>query len=215
MAINITSYFSDFVDDIKKGNCNGLKFGRVEDFLYNEYALQFEFGCYLRNKVKNCIVQFEKNIALYNLNKKDFCKKEIDLVVEEKDAQGNIWRCVIEFKCPRKGCGETTENMYGMLKDIQFTEELKATKTKQFDVAYCIAVTDDGAFYDSTRSTSGKNSELYNIFRQGNEIHGTVTRTIKKKNGTQQQKVYKVKGKYSVQWQLIKNDFKYYLLDIK
>jgi hypothetical protein len=90
-------------------------------------------------------VQFEKNISLYNFNKSDFCKKEIDLVVEEQDAQGKVvWKCAIEFKCPRKGCGETTENMYGMLKDIRFTEQLKA---QGFNAAYCIAVTDDGAFY--------------------------------------------------------------------
>ena len=213
MAIDITSCFSDFIGGIQGGNCNGLKFGRVEDFLYNEYALQFEFGYYLRNKLKNCSVQFEKNISLYNFNKSIFCKKEIDLVVAEQDSQGKVvWKCAIEFKCPRKGCGETTENMYGMLKDIRFTEQLKA---QGFNAAYCIAVTDDGAFYDSTHSTSGKNSVLYDIFRQGNEIHGTVTRTIKKKDGTLQQKDYEVMGKYSVQWQLIKNDFKYYLLDIQ
>lgn len=41
--------------------------------------------------------------------------------------------------------------MYGMLKDIRFTEQLKA---QGFNAAYCIAVTDDGAFYDNARSNS-------------------------------------------------------------
>lgn len=84
--------------------------------VYNEFSLQHELGIYLRNKLPDYKVQFERNAKYFDIH--DTIKHEIDIVVfndREKYA--------IELKYPLNG--QYPEQMYSFIKDIKFMEELK------------------------------------------------------------------------------------------
>ena len=49
--------------------------GEVE--IYNEFSLQHELGLFLRSKLNDCKVQFERNVSHFNLLKSDLYKREL------------------------------------------------------------------------------------------------------------------------------------------
>lgn len=47
--------------------------GAIE--IYNEFSLQHELGLFLRNQLKGCKVQFERNVLHFQLSKSELEKK--------------------------------------------------------------------------------------------------------------------------------------------
>ena len=66
--------------------------------IYNEFALQHKLGIYLRYKLPNYKVQFERNIGYFYKSSKTV-KKEIDIVIFSKDLKEKY---AIELKRPKK-----------------------------------------------------------------------------------------------------------------
>jgi len=130
--------------------------GNIE--IYNKFSLQHELGIYLRNKIndKNKKVQFERNIAFFDLETEDYEKKEIDIVIYQDDGRTNP-DVAIELKFPRNGA--IPEQMFHICKDVMFTEQLMLNK---FNKAYVLSIIEDHLFYEG-RAKDG----IYKYFRTG------------------------------------------------
>jgi len=162
-----------FLEDVK---CRKIE-------LYNEFSFQHELGIYLRQSLHNEYkVEFERNIEYFGLEKKRFTKKEIDIVIYNK----NQYLCAIELKFPRNG--QYPEQMYSFCKDIKFLEELKNEK---FEHALFIALVEDDKFYSSNYQIEG----IYKYFRAEKELKGTIY----KPTGNNRSCI-KLKGRYGIVW---------------
>ena len=175
---------SDFVKLIKNGN--------VE--LYNEFSFQHELGIFLRNRLKDKKVQFERNVSYFDFNKAQFEKKEIDICIFSERSMD----CVIELKYPRNG--QVPETMYGFCKDIMFLEQLVGAGFKS---AYFIAIVDDPLFY------SGNLKGIYGLFRGGEKITGLIRKPTGAKN-TQ----VNIDGSYTATWRNLNNKSKVCIIEI-
>lgn len=179
-------------DFIKFANDNAVE-------IYNEFSLQYELGIYLRNKLPNYKVQFERNISYFYGNS-DTIKKEIDIVVFNKDEKEKY---AIELKYPRNRA--YTRRMYQFIQDIKFMEELKELG---FDKTYCFSLVQQKPFY------KGKtNNGIYNYFRGdciiNGEIKNPINETIKKNPD-----FIFINGNYNIKWINFDEKRKYYLLEI-
>src|SRR5437879_3556551 len=76
-----------------------IKEGRAE--IYNEFSLQHELGVFLRDRLPNYKVQFERNVSYFFPSKTSFTKREIDLTVFSTDR--SELKYAIELKYPRNG----------------------------------------------------------------------------------------------------------------
>lgn len=94
-----------------------VHFNNIE--IYNEFSLQHELGIFLRNKLPNYRIQFERNVSYFTPDIKTI-KKEIDITIFNQDKSEKY---AIELKCPLNG--QYPEQMYSFVKDIKFMEELK------------------------------------------------------------------------------------------
>ena len=148
--------------DIIASFADEVRSGRVE--IYNEFSLQHEFGVFLRALLSDRKVQFERNISFFGLNKYDFEKREIDIVVFD-DNNSLQSKTAIELKFPRNG--QYPETMFSICKDIAFAEQLKRSC---FSNAYAIIFADDHNFYD------GKPEGIYGYFRDGKTLTGTISK---------------------------------------
>ncbi|MDE2466038.1 MAG: hypothetical protein KGO02_20325 [Alphaproteobacteria bacterium] len=157
-----------------------LAAGGVE--VYNEFSLQHELGIFLRNHLSGCRVQFERNVAYFNLSKLSLEKREIDIVVTPADSAALL--SAIELKYPRNG--QVPEQMFSFCKDIAFLEQLVSGGFKS---AYFLALADDPLFY------SGNEHGIYRFFRSGAPITGTIT----KPTGSRDKTVHIV-GSYVARW---------------
>ena len=176
-------------------------------YVDNEYGLQFELGYYLRRGGYD--VFFERNILQLDISSKEAPKKEIDIYAEKAGK-----KYAIELKYPlRKNSGGTAE-IYHFVEDIQFAECLNASGIE----SYCITLTDSDEY--TTRKTRANANSLWNGFRgicKGNSIQantmlqGSITQTVKKKDGNNYIKQYDLKGAYSVVWKEC-GDRWYYIL---
>jgi len=164
--------------------------------IYNEFSLQHELGAFLRNQLPELKVQFERNVSYFNLDKRNYEKKEIDLVIFSNP---NNVKVVIELKYPRNG--QVPESMFSFCKDIKFLEQLLSSGFKS---AYFIAVADDKLFY------SGAPNGIYGLFRSEQEITGK----IKKPTGAKNKEV-NLFGSYKAVWQQIIGTTKYCLIKVK
>ena len=71
--------------------------------IYNEFSLQHELGIFLRKRLSNIYkVEFERNISFFlgKENSKKLIKKEIDIVIYDKEKNKKI---AIELKRPLNG----------------------------------------------------------------------------------------------------------------
>jgi hypothetical protein len=168
--------------------------GGVE--IYNEFSLQHELGVYLRNNLKNCKVQFERNVSHFNLAKSDFEKKEIDIAITSISSGDRL--SAIELKYPRNG--QVPESMFSFCKDIAFLEQLV---TSGFHSAYFLAVADDRSFY------SGKDEGIYGLFRSSRPSTGKIMKPTGAKN-----KEKNLKGSYNAKWLPISGDMRFCLVRI-
>ena len=87
--------------------------------IYNEFSLQHELGIFLREKLPDYRIQFERNVSYFTPDNKTI-KKEIDIIIFNEDKSEKY---AIELKCPLNG--QYPEQMYSFVKDIKFMEELK------------------------------------------------------------------------------------------
>ncbi len=164
--------------------------------LYNEFSLQHELGIFLRNELKEYVVQFERNISFFRINKK-LIKKEIDIVIYKKDMSEKY---AIELKYPRNG--QYPEQMYSFVKDITFMEQLK---TEGFDATFSMVLVDDKLFYEGKIS-----SEIYDCFRGGKVISGIYYKPTGK-----QKEIVEVQGSYLVEWKNFDKDKRYYIIETR
>ena len=82
--------------------------------IYNEFSLQHELGIYLRKRIPEYKVQFERNVSFFS-NDNNTIKKEIDISIFSRDMREKY---AIELKCPVNG--QYPEQMYSFVKDIKF-----------------------------------------------------------------------------------------------
>lgn len=164
--------------------------------LYNEFSLQHELGIFLRNELKEYVVQFERNISFFRINKK-LIKKEIDIVIYKKDMSEKY---AIELKYPRNG--QYPEQMYSFVKDIIFMEQLK---TEGFDATFSMVLVDDKLFYEGKIS-----SEIYDCFRGEKVISGIYHKPTGK-----QKEIVEVQGSYLVEWKNFDRNKKYYIIETR
>ena len=160
--------------------------GEIE--VYNEFSLQHELGIFLRDRLTDYKVQFERNTRYFDIS--DTIKHEIDIVVFN-DSE----RYAIELKYPLNG--QYPEQMFAFIKDIKFMEELKQAG---FSDTYCLTLVQDKKFF------SGKKQDgIYSYFRGKKSIHGIITKPTGHKN-----ELIKIKGTYSIEW-IIDRDKAYFL----
>ena len=159
--------------------------------IYNEFSLQHELGIYLRCKLPAKKIQFERNVSFFKLDKTDFIKKEIDIVVySDKNAPD----AAIELKYPQH---EVPDQMLSFCQDVQFAEELKAVKFKE---TYAIIFTEDHLFY------SGKSHGIYAYFRGGKPLSGAIAKQTEPNEGKIEARIA---GSYSITWHPVKHEMKY------
>jgi hypothetical protein len=167
--------------------------GTIE--IYNEFSLQHELGLYLRSQLKDCKVQFERNISHFKLAKANFEKREIDIAVTSISGER---LSAVELKYPRNG--QVPESMYGFCKDIAFLEQLVSAG---FQSAYFLAVVDHKLFY------SGESKGIYGLFRGGMPITGTIC----KPTGAKDTKVT-ISGSYTASWLPVSGNTKFCLVQV-
>jgi Zn-dependent peptidase ImmA (M78 family) len=100
----LSSLIDEFVCLIKNGTID----------IYNEYSLQHELGIFLRHKLTNYKVQFERNVSFFFDRHSNFTKREIDIAIFPKESLHP--RHAIELKFPRNG--QYPEQMFSFCKDI-------------------------------------------------------------------------------------------------
>ena len=140
---------------------------------YNECTLMCRFAAYLREQLPGYIIECGRNIGYFGLNKNDFYKRDIDIVVYKRDSEGKITeKYAIEIKCPTASGKETTQKMADMLLDIAFIRQL--TDIGGFDGANCITMTNVNKFNmfntASGRKISSQYKVLYDNFREGKSM---------------------------------------------
>jgi hypothetical protein len=169
--------------------------GDVE--VYNEFSLQHELGVFLRHHLPAHKIQFERNVSYFDMNKSMLEKKEIDLVVSQRDPAAHL--SAIELKYPRNG--QVPESMFSFCKDIAFLEQLVAAGFKS---AYFLAFADHAHFY------SGNGSGIYGHFREGLPITGTIN----KPTGKNKDQYVTIKGSYVAQWLPVSSNTKFCLVRV-
>lgn len=168
--------------------------GSVE--IYNEFSLQHELGLYLRNRLSNCKVQFERNVSHFKLAKSELEKKEIDIAITSTESGARL--SAIELKYPRNG--QVPESMFGFCKDIAFLEQLVSSG---FQSAYFLAVVDHRHFY------SGNGEGIYGLFRSGVPITGKITKPTGAKD-----KELNIIGSYTASWLPVSGDTRFCMVQV-
>ena len=163
--------------------------GKIE--IYNEFSLQHELGVYLRHRLGDLKVQFERNVAYFGFDSGQFEKREIDISIFSADQQQ--LKVAIELKFPRNG--QYPEQMFSFCKDIVFLEQLRSAG---FEDCVFVAVADDRLFYE------GASNGIYSHFRGGVPLHGGITKPTGR-----QDKVLTISGSYKVVWKPIAESRKY------
>ncbi|MDU1911931.1 hypothetical protein [Fusobacterium sp.] len=169
--------------------------------IYNEFSFQHELGIFLRENLgKEYNIEFERNISYFFkvLNKKEFIKKEIDIVVYSKDKKEKY---AIELKHPLKSQGQHPEHMFAFLRDLKFLEELTRSG---FTNGLSIVLTDDKRYI-----IGNKVDGIYKYFRK-NEI---IKENIEKPTG-ENKFFINIEKKYVVDWKNLSNGYSYYILKI-
>ncbi len=167
--------------------------GEVE--IYNEFSLQHELGIFLRSEHPELKVQFERNVSYFDLDKAQYEKKEIDLVMFPDKTNVEY---VMELKFPRNG--QVPETMFSFCKDIAFIEQLVQSGFKR---GYFVAVVDDKAFYE------GNPKGIYGLFRNKHSITGHIQKPTGAKD-----KSISISGQYEAHWLPINGAAKYCVIEV-
>lgn len=173
------------------------KIGNKEIEIYNEASIQYELAIYLRQRLPNNKIQLERNVSYFGLEKNNFVKKEIDLVIFDDK---KISKTAIEIKFPTNG--QYPEQMFSFCKDLKFLEQLKGYGFSN-NLFVCFA--DDSNFWmGNAESTS-----IYSFFRKQKPITGL----IRKPTGSKDDEL-NIKGSYTAYWESINNLIKYLVVEI-
>ena len=119
--------------------------------IYSEISLQLELWLFLRNKLKDYKIQFERNVFFFSIT--GTIKHEIDIVIFNFDKTEKFAK---EVKFPKNG--QYPEQIYSFIEDIVFMEQLKRVG---FIETYTLTIVDDSLFYESGRKKDG----IYKYFR--------------------------------------------------
>jgi hypothetical protein len=185
--MKLKKIIEDFIKEITKGNIE----------IYNEFSVQFELAIFLRELVSsNYKVQLERNIEYFQLEKNQFLKKEMDIVVFDQELSEKY---CIEIKYPTNG--QYPEQMFKMSKDIAFIEQLVEAG---FNNAFLIVLAGDRPFYMKKGG-----AEIYEMFRVRREIKGEIIKPTGKRN-----KNINIKNEYKINWRPIYKDLKYFFIQI-
>lgn len=165
-----------------------------------EASFQFRLLMRLAKLFDESSIFPERNIAYYKLEKGDFPKERIDIVIEQK----NNRNMAIELKMPMNG--EVPEQMYKFCKDIHFLEKLRAAG--MFCKCFFAAVTNDSRFWQGP-----KDDGLYPYFRgkPSAVLKGAISKPTGKGKG---QQGFIITGSYPICWKELPNDFRYFVVEI-
>ncbi len=167
--------------------------GEVE--IYNEFSLQHELGILVRKEIPERLVQFERNVSYFGLNKPDFEKREIDIVVFDRASA--VLDAAIELKFPRNG--QHPEQMFSFCKDIAFIEQLKESG---FNKTFFVVFAEDRLFYE------GGTAGIYGYFRGGRKLTGKVGKPTGKRD-----KTLTIRGEYAVKWSEVCGPMKFAVVE--
>ncbi|MCQ2588595.1 MAG: hypothetical protein MJ174_10800 [Treponema sp.] len=177
------------------------KINTIKDDIYNEFSLQHELGIFLREKLTDYKVQFERNVSFFDgFENKDFIKKEMDIVIYKTDLSEKY---AIELKFPKNG--QYPETMFSFLKDINFMEQVK--NNLLFTNTFVLTLVTDKNFYEGSYP-----SVIYEYFRGGKKnkiINGEIQKPTGKKD-----EMINIAGNYCIEWKKTQTDFVYYMLSI-
>lgn len=114
--------------------------------LYNEFGIQFELTCFLksRKELGDYKIQLERSISYFGLERNNFLKKEMNIVVFPPDKQEK--HC-IELKFPTNG--QVPEQMFSACKNIKFLEQL--VQEGNCNNSYFTFFTRDHNFFEGNR----------------------------------------------------------------
>ena len=165
--------------------------------IYNEASIQYELAIFLRQKLPDHKIQLERNISFFELDKSKFEKKEMDIVIFDKQKKEKL---AIELKFPTNG--QYPEQMFSFIKDIKFLEELKENgfKTNLF-----VAFANDKNFWNS----KGEKGTIYYLFRNIKKLYGHIQKPTGKKD-----KTISLKDSYEINWKNIQEDLKYFIVKV-
>ena len=166
-----------------------LNDGSIE--IYNEFSLQHEFGICLREANVAELVQFERNVSYFQLQRSSFTKREIDVTCV--DTSRPQLRLAVELKYPR--AGQYPEQMFSFCKDIAFLEELNVAG---FSSCLFLAIVEQRPFY------AGNSYGIYRYFRGGEPLHGKIG----KPTGAKDEEVM-IGGRYVIRWKELRDGCKY------
>lgn len=171
----------------------------IEDDIYNEFSLQHELGIFLREKLKEYKVQFERNVSFFEDCKENkFIKKEIDIVIYKPDFSEKY---AIELKYPKNG--QYPETMFSFVKDISFMEQVK--ENLKFTNTFVLTLVNDKNFYEGSYP-----SEIYKYFRGCTK---TINGEIQKPTGKKDESII-INGSYKIEWKKNLSSFVYFTVSL-
>ena len=176
---------AEAIDEFIQGFTSEVADGRIQ--IYNEISLQLELGVFLRSRLPDCRIEFERNVTHF-FRHKNFTKREIDIVILDTRTENLL--CAIELKFPRSG--QVPEQMFSFCKDIAFLEELTAAG---FGNGIFVAFADNRQFFQ------GRGTGVYGHFRERKPIQGTIRKPTGQKKGA-----VAIRGTYFVDWEQIANE---------
>ncbi len=161
--------------------------------IYNEASVQYELAIFLREKFPTFEIQLERNVSFFDLDKKDFIKKEMDIVIFNKNKNE---KTTVEIKFPRNG--QYPEQMFSFCKDIKFLEQLHSNG---FTNNIFLAFTNDHNFWNDV----GKEDTIYEMFRKRKKIEGIIRKPTGKKD-----EVIDLNGIYDIKWNPVNSELRYF-----
>ena len=188
---NKNVYFEHLIDEF----VSQITKDKIE--IYNEASVQYELAIFLREKLPNYKIQLERNVKFFNLEKKNFIKKEIDIVLFN---YSQTKKFAIEIKFPVNG--ETPIQMFHFCQDIKFLEQLKEAG---FTDNFFLALTPHRSFW----SENGKKGTIYEKFRKEKELYGEIQNNI----GDSTEKVH-LNGRHKINWLSVNDTVRFFVVRV-
>ena len=152
---------------------------------------------YLREKIPNYKIQLERNVKFFDLEKKNFVKKEIDIVLFNNSKTRKF---AIEIKFPISI--DYPNQMFHFCQDIKFLEQLKESG---FTNNFFLALTPQSNFW----SNKGNQGTIYEKFRKEKELYGEIKNQI----GDSTEKVV-LDHKHKINWLTINDTTRYFVMRV-